>query len=139
MIYTGNEILSHMFAVLKDSDLVKKKIGGKLYKRGTRPLDSAAEDAVIGFLSGTATQVQEGFVVLNVYVPNIKTKAGNTMCNITRCQTIEKLLVSIPDLLTAQGNVKFETSDMICTLDEPDINQHFVSLKMRFKVLSSKN
>lgn len=139
MIYTGNTIINQVYAVLKDSDLVKKSIGGKLYKRGTRPTDSAAEDAVIGFLSGTAEQVQEGFIVLNVYVPNLKTKAGNTMCNIARCQTIEQLLVGIPDLLTAHGNIQFKPSDMICTIEEPEINQHFVSLKMRFKVLSTKN
>lgn len=139
MIYTQNDIVSYLYTNLKDSDLVKKVIGGKLYKRGTRKPDSQAEDAVIGFIAGTADQVQQGDVVLNVYVQDLKTKDGFFYCDITRCATIEKELVAIPDMLTAKGDIKFETNGMICTLEEPEIKQHFVSLKMRFKVLTTKN
>lgn len=140
MIYTGNEIVNLVYGLLNSEySQLKGFIGGLLYKRGTRPANSTAEDAVIGFLSGTAEQVQQGFIVLNVYVPNIKTKGGYAMCNISRCQAVEALLTTIPDWLTQRCDVRFETSDMICTIEEPELGQHFVSLKMRFKVLSTKN
>ena len=137
MIYTGNSILSYLYTKLSANNLMQT-INGKLYKRGTRQPDSKKEDAVIAFLAGTSSQVQEGDVVLNVYVPNLKGKDGVDYCDIVRCQQIEQMLVDIPDWLTKQGDIKFETNGMICTIEEPNINQHFVSLKMRFKVLTSK-
>ena len=117
-------------------------IGGRVYYRGLRPIStnntSYAEDAIVAFLTGTNGDIQNGTCLVNVYVPDLQGgKSGVYYKDKKRCIAIAEKLELFPDYATKHdGDIYFKQSDMIATLAEEEINQHFVSLKMEFKVLN---
>jgi hypothetical protein len=134
---TGNELLSYMYrkiSALKADGYLP--INGTIYKRGERPLDAKSEDCVIAVIAGTSTQIQEGEVVVNIYVPDIINAEGLYKEHRQRTEAMEHILEGLPMLLTAMGDVRFVASGMILTLEEEDIHQHFASIKMTFRVLT---
>lgn len=132
MEYTGQNIEDYIYNKVKG---LKLSIKGKTYKKGMRPMSSQTEDCVVSFLSGTAEQIQKGFVVVNVYVNDIIGSDGMYYRDIKRCDTMESVLAGIVDKLNKQGEIYFSKDGMVVTLPEEDLKQHFVSLKMKFKVL----
>ena len=133
MELTGQEIEDILYSKIKSLSL---GISGDVYERGTRPLSSDKEDCIVSFLAGTADQVQIGEVVVNVYVPDIMMGDGIYYKDTTRCKEIERLLVGLTDELNKDSHFVFTKSGMICTFEEKDIRQHFVSVKIRFKYLN---
>lgn len=133
MELTGQEIEDIVYAKIKSLSL---DISGNVYERGTRPLSSDKEDCVVSFLTGTADQVQIGEVVVNIYVPDILLGDGMYYKNTARCKELELLLVGLTPELNRDSHFVFTKSGMICTLEEKDIKQHFVSVKFRFKYLN---
>lgn len=125
---TGQQIEDYVYNAIKSLNL---EISGKVYKRGTRPEKSTKEDCVVSFLTGSAGQLQTIETVVNIYVPDIKVANGQKLKDITRCKQIEEMLDAVPALLTSQ-NLYCEQRDIIATEQEPAINQHFVSLRLRF-------
>lgn len=116
-------------------------ISGKVYYFGYRPIQNEVgkakkEDIVIHILSGTADQVIKGSCVVNAYVPDIITSSGANLRDKSRCDELEAWLDTIPEYLTANGDIRFVKSGMILTFPEASMRQHFVSLKMDFKVLT---
>lgn len=63
------EIKDDIFDFLKDSSLVAG-VTGSLYK-SLRPSDSICEDVVISVLANINGQIQEAYVNVNIYVPDI--------------------------------------------------------------------
>lgn len=133
MEYTGQMIEDLVFARVRSE--LASAIGGDCYKRDTRPLDSKQEDCVVAFVTGTSEQMQQGAVVVNVYVPDIKAGNGMFYKDTARCKELEQVLISLPDKMNIGNDVRFEKSGMIMTIEEREIKQHFVSLKLRFKNL----
>lgn len=135
---TGNELLTYLYRKIKQ---LKEEgylpIEGNLYKRGERPLGSQQEDCVIAVIAGTANQIQEGEVVVNIYVPDIINAEGLYKEHRQRTEAMEHILESLPMLLTSMGDVRFVASGMILTLEEEEIKQHFASIKMTFRVLTT--
>ncbi len=125
---TGQEVEDYVFERVRLLDL---GINGKVYKHGTRPIDSKKEDCVVTFLTGTTGQIQQVEAVVNIYVPDIKVKNGLYMRDIARCKQVEQRLKSVCDDLDSQA-MQCELSGAIVTIEEPSIKQHFVSLKLRF-------
>lgn len=116
-------------------------IGGKVYYRGLRPIcenpSSYPEDAVVAFLTGTSGDIQNGTCLVNVYTNDIKAPSGMYYKNKTRCEEIAAALDLFPAYATQHDKVLyFKQSDIIRTVAEEEIHQHFVSLKMEFKVLN---
>lgn len=58
-------------------DVLPCIIKGALYKKGTRPLDSSSEDAVIAISGGDSEQIQTIRAHINIYVPDINNGTGN--------------------------------------------------------------
>ena len=133
MKYTGQYIEDYLYEKLSDMDLPNT---GGLYKRGTRPANSKKEDCVVAFISGSARQIQEGYVVVNIYVADIVSKDGMNYKDTRRCAELEEELTGLDSLLNQLGDIYFHADGMISTIAEPDMRQHFVSLKMKFRVLS---
>lgn len=76
MAKTGKQIQGDIYQLLKDSTLYTL-ISGEVYRNGYRPRDSRKEDAVVTFTAGFPTEIQEGVVTVNIYVPDIDlTKTG---------------------------------------------------------------
>lgn len=118
-------------------------IGGKIYYRGLRPIQenssSYKEDAVIGFLTGVGGDLQEGSLVINVYVPDVLgAKSGLYLMNKSRCDAVADALEKFVSYVNSKGcEVFLKQSEMIYTFAEEAIRQHFVSLKLDFKVLNT--
>ena len=118
-------------------------ISGKVYKRGTRPLqndvadDKRTEDCVVAALMGKGGELVKGTCVVNVYIPDTRVNSGLYLKNIVRCQEIGELLDVLPETIRKKCPVYFTRSEMITTESEPNLKEHFVSLKMDFKFIQT--
>lgn len=137
----GVKLETQLFEIAKSFNFEYLDVDGGVYYRGLRPIQKNTslyqEDIVVAFLTGTSGDVQKGTCLVNVYVPNIQAKSGVYYQNKERCAIIAEALEQFPTYanLHAEG-VNFKQSDMIYTFAEDGINQHFVSLKMEFRVLN---
>jgi hypothetical protein len=99
-----------------------------------RPLDAHTEDVVITIIAGDWEQVQAGKLNINVYVPDICIgNKGILVKNAARCYEIEGIMRSIAEKMQHHGRYWFLVDSVIKTFAEPDIQQHFVNLKLKFK------
>ena len=129
---TGLEIQDDVFIII-DMSTLKPMITGKIYKGGMRPINAKSEDVVVSFLTGLNGQVQVGVVNVNIYVPDITIDAsGQSVCNIPRCRALEAELCKITDNLKA-SEYRFRPDNIISTFPEPEIKQHFINARIRFK------
>ena len=135
MTKTGQQVEDDIYGMVKNSPLVSI-ISGKVYKYGTRPRDSKKEDAVVKFVTGFDSQIQSGTVVINTYVPDFDAfQNGVLVRDITRCTEIEVAANKWIDSLTVEKtDYNFRLSQTIYTEEEPEINQHFVSIRLRFRL-----
>lgn len=132
---TGQQIENDIFAMFRAGTL-PKIIGGKVYKNGMRPKDSKAEDAVVCFVTCLPGQVQDGTAVVNIYVPDVKVyNDGILRKNTTRCAELEQAADEWANALSAaKSDYLFELAQTIHTEEEPDIHQHFVTVRLKFKL-----
>lgn len=132
---TGQQIEDSIFQMLKSGSL-SGIIDGKVYKFGTRPKDSVKEDAIVKFVTGLPGQIQSGTVLINIYVPDIDPyESGIYVKDIERCITLETAAEAwFNSLTTSKSNFKFSLFQTISTEEEPEINQHFVSVKLKFEL-----
>lgn len=138
---TSDELEIVLFECVKSFVGEQMPIGGKIYYMGSRPIQANAtdyqEDAVVGFLTGRGADVIEGTCLVNVYVSDTLTPSGQYYKSKIRCVEVAQLLMQFPSYANkAQGQVFFDRREVIATLAEESIKQHFVSLKMDFKVLN---
>lgn len=135
---TGGEITKVLYQCVKAMDL---PVTGEVYYKGMRPLqngdDPGKEDIVVAVLTGTAGQIQKGSCVVNVYVPDTQVASGAFLWNKRRTDEIERWLAALPRELTRRSGILFKPSGMIATLAEEKVKEHFVSLKMDFKLLNA--
>lgn len=135
---TGGEITKVLYQCVKAMDL---PVTGEVYYKGMRPLqngdDPGKEDIVVAVLTGTAGQIQKGSCVVNVYIPDTQVASGAFLWNKRRTDEIERWLAALPRELTRRSGILFKPSGMIATLAEEKVKEHFVSLKMDFKLLNA--
>lgn len=131
---TGQRIVTDLIGLLHGSDLARA-IGGNIYRQGTRPRDSKAEDMVVIFTTGDANQFQEGVVTLNIYVPDMPiAENGVNVVDSARCETLEELALEFVKSLKAyRSDYLFRLGDTIHTQRDLDIDQSFVVVKIRFR------
>ena len=118
-------------------------ISGNIYKRGLRPLqnerDNHLEDAVVGVISGNGEEVQKGTCVVNVYIPDVLTDTGEYLEDKARTATIAAVMEELPKHFRRNERmIYFSLSEQITVLNEPNLHEHFVSLKMDYKVLQEQ-
>ena len=134
---TAGEIAKVLYECVKAMDL---PVTGEVYYKGMRPLqngdDPGKEDIVVAVLTGTAKQIQKGSCVVNVYVPDTQVASGAFLWSKRRTDEIEKWMEKVPRELTRMSGILFTPSGMIATLAEEKVREHFVSLKMDFKLLN---
>ena len=113
-------------------------ITGKVYFKDMRPRqndnDLHLEDCEVAVLTGTGSEQIEGTCTVNVWVPDTLTSSGIYMKSKRRTDAIEAWMTTLPPIIR-DGRIYFQRDGIIATLKEQDTNEHFVSLKMRFKVL----
>ena len=147
---TGGEIEQFLYEGMKAliasdkaaaTPIVSPALSGGVYYRGTRPVQreqggTDAEDVVVAVIAGNDRQVQKGSCVVNIYVPDITVQSGAHMKDKSRTDMVEAWAKTLPPLLTRRGDIYFSASSMVMTLAEESIHQHFVSLKMDFRLLN---
>jgi len=135
MTKTGQQVEDDIYGLVKNSPLASL-INGKVYKFGMRPRDSIKEDAIVKFVSGLDDQIQSGTVVINIYVPDFDPcENGVLVRDITRCKEIEVTANEWVKTLTVEkSDYKFKKAQTIYTQEEPEINQHFVSVRLNFRL-----
>jgi hypothetical protein len=131
-MFTSGEILQYTYDAVKALNL---PINGSLYKAGTRVVVPNKESITVGVLNGTSSQVQEGTVNVNVFIPNVTATDGRTYCDFERCLEVEKMLSDLDKRLN-NGEIYYEISEMIKTNQEPNTEEHFVNVSLRYKVLN---
>ena len=109
-------------------------ISGGVYRNGLRPRDSRLEDAVVTFTTGLPDQIQTGVVTINIFVPDIDPYENGVMVEDTeRTEEVETLAQSWVDSLTCDvSNYRFKLQQTIYTEAEPQTNEHFVVVKLRY-------
>jgi hypothetical protein len=131
---TAKEVQTEIMALLRGTTLIDSTISGMLYRSGYRPRDSKKEDAVVIFTTGLPGQIQTGVVAINIYVPDIPLANGLMVENGARCDTLEKAAQAWVDTLTAhRSDYIFEQQQTIYTEADPDIQQHFIVVKLKYK------
>ncbi len=147
---TGGELEKFLYEGMKAlvasdkaaaSPMVSPALSGGVYYRGTRPMQNEQgaankEDIVVAVLTGNEKQFQKGSCVVNIYIPDIRTASGATMRNKERTDIVEAWAKTLPKQLTRRGDILFEKSGMVMTLQEEALREHFVSLKMDFTLLN---
>jgi hypothetical protein len=135
MTKTGQPIEDDIYGMVNASSL-PSLITGKVYKFGMRPKDSPKEDAIVKFVTGLDGQIQEGVVVVLIYVPDFDFYDDGVMRkDITRCTEIERAAAEWVASLTAEkSDYKFRLAQTIYTEEEPSIHQHFVSIRLNFRL-----
>jgi len=136
MTKTGKQIQSDVLALLKSSSL-PSLISGRVYRKGCRPRDSKTEDAIVIFTAGLPGQVQTGVVTINIYVPDIDPYENGVLVEDgQRCETLETAAADWVDSLTAAvSNYRFKLQQTIYTDEEPEINQHFIVVKLSYEYI----
>lgn len=111
------------------------KIGGTLYKSGTRPLDAMTEDAVVIVSAGDAGQIQTGRIHLNIYTKDVDNGGGNLVEDKERENELAEMDVPIVEALNEAlwPEYEFRLSQMTGTFAEEKMRQHFVSIYLEFK------
>ena len=137
MTRTGQQVEDDIYELLQGSPL-KSLISGEIYKYGMRPRDSEMEDAVVKFVTGLDDDIQTGVVVVNIYVPDVDAYGnGVTVRNIPRCIAIEtKANEWVKSLTAGTTDYLFELAQTIYTEEEAVIKQHFVTVRIKFKLLT---
>ena len=135
---TGKQVQSDVMALLKSGSL-PSIITGKVYRNGYRPRDSKAEDAIVIFTTGLADQMQTGVVTINIYIPDIDPFANGVLVeNGQRCEELEIAANTWAESLTAEkSDYRFALQQTIYTEEEAAIHQHFIVIKLTYKLLTN--
>lgn len=115
---------------------VTSVITGGIYK-GRRPADSELEDILINTIfTGDGTR-QQGVSNVNIYVKDVQTTiAGKQqfLKNSARLKTLADLVT--PLLEETDGNDFALWIDSTRPVAEPDINQHFINIRIEFQFIN---
>lgn len=132
---TGGEIELDVFNFWRES--IGEKIKGKVYLRGTRPLNADSEDAVISFMTGLDNQFQTGALNINIYIPDLNIGEGILVKDIRRCNEIEAFMLKLVEEWETKTEYRFWLGQTINTFAEEEIKQHFVNVKLKYKRFSN--
>ena len=130
---TEMEIETDVFRIVRESGL-KEAINGAIYRDGMRPKNAKSEDAVVKFLTGTDGQVQQGYVLVHVYVPDVPSVCGDgeLVKDIVRIKALQS---AVNDALSDLDNDEylFEITDTPKTYEAEGVRQHFINVRLYYK------
>ena len=139
MAKTAKQVQTDIINLLKNS-LLDENTTGNIYRKGYRPRDSRNEDIIVSYTTGLPDEVQTGVVTINIFIPNIDPYADGILVeNGLRSEYIESLaqewVDSLPNIKSKTGaNYLFELQQTIYTENEPEIKQHFVVVKLKYRL-----
>ena len=136
MTKTAKQIVGDAIKLLKGSKLARSITGG-IYRTGCRPKGSIVEDLIVIYTTGTPSQIQRGIITLNIYVADIQ-YGDIYMENGRRCEEIEIMANEwVEAVIESSVDYLFELQQTIYTECESDINQHFIVIKLKYKLITN--
>lgn len=133
MAKTAKQVQTDIIDLLRNSELAAE-VTGEIYRKGYRPRDSRQEDIIVIFTTGIPDEIQTGVVTINIFIPDIDPYGNGVQVEDgERSETLETLAQRWVDSLSGT-NYLFELQQTIYTEAEPEINQHFVVVKLRFRL-----
>ena len=133
---TAKQIQEDVIDLLRGSTL-REQVTGGVYPGGLRPRDSRREDIEVIFTLGNPGQIESGVVTINVFCPDVPEgfTPGAKVENARRTREIERLLAEWVETLTpaTTGGYLFTPANTILTLPEEETDQHFTSVKLRYR------
>ena len=138
MAKTSKQVQGDIYRLLKDSKLAGD-ISGEVYRAGMRPRDSRKEDAVVIFTAGLPDQIQTGVVTVNIFVPDIDPyENGVWVEDGERTEQVERLAQEwVDEVAENSTDYEFELKESVRTEEEPDIRQHFVCVKIGYRLFEN--
>lgn len=135
MAKTAKQVQTDIIELIRNSEIAAD-ISGEVYRNGYRHRDSRLEDIVVTFTTGLPDEIQTGVVTINVYVPDIDPYGNGVLVEDgERTEALEILSQKWVDSLMGSGtNYVFKLRQTIYTEAEQDINQHFVVVKLGYKI-----
>ena len=127
---TGSQVETDVYHLVKSS-VIGTSITGQVYRDGTRPHESRLEDCVVIFITALDGTNQNGVVSINTYVKD-KVFGERFLKDTKRCSEIESYCQQFFESLPTNEYL-FSLAQLIHTFEEPEINQHFVNIKLEFK------
>ena len=127
---TGIDIEADIYTIAKTA--LSSYVSGRIYRKGTRPVNSATEDILVGLVGGIDGQVQEGIVNVNWYVSNIDNNSGAKVPDIGRIKTVGQTLQSFIESASLE-NYDLWPDSQITAYKVADTEQHCVNLRIAFK------
>ena len=138
MAKTAKQVQTDIIKLLEGSVLAEG-VNGEIYRAtpgsSLRPRDSRKEDIEVIFTTGLPNQIQTGVVTLRIWVPDFDPYANGVMEEDgERVAEVEALAQRWVDSLTTdRSNYWFSLQQTINTETEPEIAQHFVSVRLAYK------
>lgn len=137
MARTAHQIQGDIRRLIEGSPL-PKAVTGKVYRGNPedsdRPRDSRREDIVVVFTTGSPEQIHEGVVTVKIYVPDIDTYGkGDYVEDGKRCEELEVEADRWYRSLHGRTDYQFSLQDTIHTQSDPEIGQHFVVVRLRYR------
>lgn len=131
---TSKQVEGDIYKMLKGS-ILDAGISGSVYRSGTRPRDSKAEDAVVQFVTGLAGQVQSGVALVSIYFNDTDPYSNGVLTEDgARGAEIETLAQQWVDSLTTAGsNYIFHLAQSIHTSQAEDTGQHYVAVRLEYR------
>ena len=124
------KIKTDIYHILKGSDLIKN-VSGKLSKT-VRPDSSNNEDVVISVLSDPgAVQIEEVYVNVNVYVPDVKRGNQYEENTLSLDQLCELSINALKSVIGNSFRVSLATQK---TYEVPGKNEHFINNKVLYQI-----
>lgn len=131
-VKTEEQIERDFYSLLNGS-VLGKGIKGKVYRDEMRPNDAITEDLIVKFLTGLDSQVQTGIVILNIYIPDVKTKDGRDAVDHARVADIQQLVNDfIAEANDKQTEYWIETEATPTTMKNEANGQHLIYVRLNF-------
>lgn len=134
MTKTATEVVTDVMELLKGSVLARA-VTGKVYRTGYRPRNSALEDIVVTFTTGSTGDIQSGLVTVNVFVADITPYAnGVSVQNGARTAELERAAQEWVDTLTAdRSNYIWSLRNTIFTTPDAVAGEHFIVIRLNYR------
>lgn len=131
-IKTEIEIERDFLQLLKDSSLASE-LRGTIYRDEMRPPNAKTEDIVFAFLGGIDEQIQEGIVVVNIYVPDLKRNGGRAVKDDPRIGVLQKEAIKLIDNSTHSSEYRLKTDGSMKSSPVEGMEQHVIVLRLKFR------
>lgn len=123
------------YTLVKNSDL-GKAIRGSVYRSGMRPTNAKSEDLIVKFLAGTDEQVQDGIMLIHIYVPDIANNDGRKVEDKARVGVLESAIIAfVKNCEDTEYLIRCDGLPKSTELPE-EIEQHLIVTRLKFQRLT---